>query len=329
MINVRLYNRKKADGNFSIEAVFDSIQKGLNGRIIFSDASNPTENSTGRLNSSAMSDYTIINHITGDVHYRALWLQSKNTILTIHDIGHYEITLKGLKKAIYKWLWLKWPLSHVKYVTCVSAFTRNRIVEKLGIDPAKIHVIYNPLPTNFNYTSRTFRPRCPVILQIGKGNHKNREGLIQAVKGIPCKLIFIGELKEEHKTLLQAHNIDFENPINVAAEQMPSYYINADIIYFASFYEGFGLPIIESQAVGRPVITSNCASMPEIAGDGAVLVNPGSIVEIQNAIKRLLNDEGFYNKIVLLGIQNVKRFRLSEIAEQYFKLYSTIADASQ
>ena len=88
------------------------------------------------------------------------------------------------------------------------------------------------------------------------------------------------------------------------------YYLlkSAGMFLFPTFYEGFGLPILEAQKVGTPVVTSNVSSMPEVAGDGAVLVDPKDPGAIAEAIYKLVSDESYKNDIIEKGLANVKRF---------------------
>ena len=95
----------------------------------------------------------------------------------------------------------------------------------------------------------------------------------------------------------------------------------ADILAFVSTYEGFGLPIIEAQAIGRVVITSNLASMPEVAGKGALFVNPFSVEEIREGIVSLIENEHDRATLIKRGLENVKRFDKEKIANQYQEIY--------
>jgi glycosyltransferase involved in cell wall biosynthesis len=105
-------------------------------------------------------------------------------------------------------------------------------------------------------------------------------------------------------------------------------YQRCDMVVFASLYEGFGLPILEAQAIGRPVITSNFGAMREAAGDGALLVDPYSVDEIRAAILRIKNEPALREELVCKGRENVERFRAPVVAARYAELYRQI-DASQ
>src|SRR5687768_5348305 len=324
MLHVRLLIRDKRPGNYSIEGVFNQIITVLQGKVQFHE--DVVSTSTGRFAAllKVRNSTNDINHITGDVHFLALSLPSDSTTITVHDVGHYEITLKGIRKKLYKLFWLKWPLSKAKYITCISEFTKNRLIEVVGIQPSRIRVIYNPAPRDFIFHPKILNQTKPKILQIGTGKTKNRIGLIKAAKGLNCTLIFIGELHSEHKQLLNDLKIEYLNPSHISQQDIYNYYKESDIVFFASFSEGFGLPIIEAYSVGRPVITSRCASMPEIAGDAAIFVDPHSPYEIRDAIERITSDVSLYEKMVNAGLNNIKRFDPSVIAEQYYQLYRTV-----
>ena len=91
---------------------------------------------------------------------------------------------------------------------------------------------------------------------------------------------------------------------------------NADVFLFPTFYEGFGLPILEAQSVRTPVVTSNISSMPEVADGSAVLVDPNSPEEIAEAAYKLISDESWKNDIIEKGLENVKRFSWEKCAEE-------------
>jgi glycosyltransferase involved in cell wall biosynthesis len=99
------------------------------------------------------------------------------------------------------------------------------------------------------------------------------------------------------------------------------------MVVFASLYEGFGLPILEAQAMGRPVITSNFGAMREAAGDAALLVDPYSVEEIRAAILRIKNEPQLREELVRKGRENVERFRPEAVARQYAEIYRRLAPA--
>jgi glycosyltransferase involved in cell wall biosynthesis len=89
-----------------------------------------------------------------------------------------------------------------------------------------------------------------------------------------------------------------------------------------STLEGFGMPIIEAQATGRVVLTSNCSSMPDVAGKGALLVDPFSIKSMREGLKKLISDSKLRDTLINEGFENVKRFEVETISAMYFEVYS-------
>ncbi|MCB1815374.1 MAG: glycosyltransferase, partial [Candidatus Competibacteraceae bacterium] len=137
-------------------------------------------------------------------------------------------------------------------------------------------------------------------------------------------LVIIGKLSNQQRIALQKYDINFENHVGISRNEMVSQYQQADILIFVSLYEGFGLPILEANAVGRPVITSNLYSMPEVGGDAACYVNPYKVTDIRSAIEKIINDVSYRNKLIDNGFRNVKRFRSDAIANQYAALYRAL-----
>jgi len=99
---------------------------------------------------------------------------------------------------------------------------------------------------------------------------------------------------------------------------------NADLFVLPSFYEGFGMPILEAQAAGCPVITSNISSMPEVAGDGAVLIDPKNIEQIAQIMYKIISNNQFKNDLITKGYQNIKRFGWDKCASQTLKVLTNL-----
>ena len=122
--------------------------------------------------------------------------------------------------------------------------------------------------------------------------------------------------------LVTLRNIDFENHRDLSMEEMAERYRQADAVVFASTYEGFGMPVVEAQATGRPVITSNIEPMMWVAGaEGACFVDPFNPESMRAGIERVIQDENFRNQLTKNGLENVKRYSIGQIAGQYIQLY--------
>lgn len=262
-----------------------------------------------------------IYHITGDIHYIALRLPRTKTVLTIHDLVFLR-TKDRLRRWFLKLLFLDIPVKKMDHITVVSQATRDETCSYFPSAKEKIQIIENPLIADFKPgVEKPFDTACPIILQIGTTENKNIPHLIEAVNEINCRLRIIGALDANIIRKLEANSIRFENVVAIDGAQMVEEYRNADIVTFCSTYEGFGLPIIEAQAMRKPVITSDLPPMNVVAGDGAKLVDPKDASSIKDALLKLINDPEYRNRLIELGTKNVERFDSKEIAKQYSDLY--------
>lgn len=265
-----------------------------------------------------------IYHITGQIHYLGLILPKKNTILTIHDLIFLH-NRTGLRRFLLKKLFLDLPVKRLNYITAISQATKNEIVKFTGCSPEKITVIENPLFDEFNAEpKKEFNELEPLILHIGTAENKNIERLVEALNGLSCKLKIIGKVENRIIRKIKNYNIKFENDFGLDEKEIKHEYQNADIVSFCSTYEGFGLPIIEAQAMKTPVITSNIDPMKSVAGDGAVLVDPLDINSIRKGFIKVISDEVYRNCLINKGLSNTKRFESKVIAQQYKGLYEEV-----
>jgi len=323
-VKVVFLYRQPREWLFSIETVFDLVKRGLSGRLVIG-----TFYSTGNILSDlfrVMLTKADIYHITGHTHYLSLASPSAKTVLTIHDLGHYEKTLTGFTRWLYGLLWFRLPLRKVRYITTISHFTKERLLAHFPIDRSRIKVIYNPVDPQYVLSERLSSNEVPIILQIGSGHNKNIGRLIEAVKGVECILLLVGKLNLGIKQRMDDLSIRYINKVNVPNSEMVNVYQQADLLFFASTYEGFGLPIIEANACGIPVITSNQGAMAEISdnGNAACLVDPTSVDEIAQGINKILHNEHYRRTLIKNGLNNARQFDHRLIADQYFEYYQSI-----
>lgn len=264
-----------------------------------------------------------INHMTGGYHYLLLAIPFQKNVLTIHDLVLLRNS-KGLKRFIFKLLWFKLPIMCSKMVTCITNTTRQELLSAIHMNPQKAVTVYNPVSPLYQYTEHLFNKSCPRILHIGTAWNKNTENVIASLKGITCKIVIVGELSDSISAALRDCNIQHEILHDLSNEELYQQYQLADIISFPSIYEGFGMPIIEGQATGRPVLTSNIPPMTEVAGNGACFVNPRDIDSMRKGFLRIINDDEYRNQLVREGIENAKRFALGTIVEQYHRIYEKL-----
>lgn len=265
-----------------------------------------------------------IYHVTGHIHYIALILPVERTVLTIHDLGFLHMR-KGLRRFVLKKLLLDLPVKKLKYITAVSEATKKEIIERTNCDEEKIKVIENPLnKIYFSVEEKPFNKHKPTILQVGTSANKNLPNVIKALKGGDYRFRIIGRLNEDTNALLNENNISYENKYDLSDEEMRAEYFEADIVVFCSKYEGFGLPVIEAQAMKKPVVTSDISPLKEVSGGAAFMANPDDFLTIREGILKITNDENYRKDIIEKGLKNVERFEPDIIAKIYEEIYLKI-----
>lgn len=264
-----------------------------------------------------------VNHIVGDVHFLNILMRKRATVLTIHDC----VTLERLTGFRYWILWFFWywlPAKRSTVITVISGSTKKELERHLGPGDWAIKVIPCPVSEGFTCSPKEIERDYPRILQVGTTANKNIERVAGALQGMPCKLVIIGELATSQLVALESNGIDYENHVGIPKESVVDEYRKSDIVMFVSIYEGFGLPILEAQAVGRPVITSNLYSMPEVGGKGAYYVDPYDISSIREAVESLLQSRSLRVQLINDGFENVCKYQASNVAERYAELYRQV-----
>lgn len=325
-MKINYFFREFQQHQISIEKLFDTIIKSIEKRGV------KTYNIVNPYNFSIISiirsmlyfrkNQAEINHITGDIHWAIFTLNAKKTILTIHDlvgINQYN----GIKKWIYYIFWVYLPIKKAKYITVISDKTKNEILELIPSAESKITVIPNlltvePIDTNFLKQNKLLN-----VLVVGTRSNKNIEKIFDAAKGKQIEITIIGDLSSSQLQKINENNLHYNNLINISDEVLLNCYDNADVLCFPSLYEGFGLPILEAQARNCAVITSNISPLKEVAGDGAIFVDPNSVQDISEALDVLENDE-IRLDLILKGKQNIKNYLPEIITEKYIFLYNEI-----
>lgn len=261
------------------------------------------------------------------------------TVMTVHDLGsEYLPSMHQLKQKAYLGLMQKYQLKEITKLIAVSKATKDDLVKKVGIDPKKIEVVYE------GYDEKLFKPvrganrtrndalvnsLIPYFLFVGTVQpRKNLTRVIQAISRVNLKLVIVGSkgwLSDEIYKLPK--KLGIEDRVKflgyVPDKDLPALYSGAQALVFPSLFEGFGLPILEAQACGCPVITSNISSMIEVAGKGAILVNPYDVDGIANAMIRV-KGEAERGKLVKAGFENIKKYSWKKCADETLKVLESI-----
>lgn len=326
-LNIRFFYRKQGL-DYSIERVFDTIYEQLkpknnvDRKYVNYYKANPLD-IIRNLRFCFKNRGNAINHITGDIHYVAFSLPRSRTMLTVHDMVTVHNN-KGLKRFIIWLFWFYLPCKWVRQVTCISEATKEDLIKIAKCNPRIITVIPNPISKDFYFSKKTFNKLKPVILHIGTRENKNLERVIEALNSISCHLRIVGNLSNDQEILLYHYHIEYSNIKNLTDSEIIQEYIDCDIVSFPSLFEGFGLPVIEAQATGRVVLSSDIEPMRSIANDGAVLVDPNDINSIRNGFVSIIMDEKKRNNIIQLGMSNVKKYSIENIAAQYLNVYKKL-----
>jgi glycosyltransferase involved in cell wall biosynthesis len=328
-VKVIHFHRRPFADTFSIETLFTSIRTAMAEQGVTPEPRQAPHFSKGvwpRIQNVlwARRNQGEVNHITGDVHYLTNGLDPNRTILTIHDL-FLLVRLRGARRQLFKKLWFDLPVRQSRFVTVISEATKRELLQHVSVKREKLIVIPNIIGPQYTPTPRDFNEECPVILHVGTRANKNLARLITAIEGLRCRLQIVGALTPELRIQLNKHRIDFVSSCNLTDQQMCEVYRGCDLVSFVSLYEGFGMPIIEGQAIERPVVTSNCSSMPEVAGAGALLVDPYDVGSIRRGVERVLIDRALREELVEAGRENRRRFEPATVAKQYIDLYDQIA----
>jgi len=273
------------------------------------------------------------------------------SVVTFHDLKYikypYFLNRFSMIKSKYLKYTMKKGAEKANKIIAVSRSTKKDIVHLLGVEKDKITVIYeasnlemysrkNDDITNSDI-SKKYSIQKPYFLYVGeKRPHKNLEGLIKAFaifkekyKNRNISLVLVGKkYSAYHEHITTAEKFGVKDSLIftgfISDEDLKTIYSEAEALLFVSFYEGFGIPILEAMECGIPVITSNISSMPEVAGDAALLVDPNNIQEIAEKMNNIANSEILRKQLIESGFKRVKQFSWERTARETLKVYDEI-----
>ncbi|MFW6019155.1 MAG: glycosyltransferase family 4 protein [Bacteroidales bacterium] len=263
------------------------------------------------------------------------------SIAVIHDLNfeHYPKDLPFLVRHFYKQMFPRFAKKAAKIVT-VSNYSANDISTQYHIDKSKITVAYNGANELFSPGSE--KEKVDTRDKLAKGNpyflfvgalhpRKNINNMLRAFEQYKSdnpedtvKLVLAGEklwwnktMEATFKSMHHAQDVIFWGRMN--SEELRKAYGAAEALLYISYFEGFGIPIVEAFRCHTPVITSNVTSMPEVAGNGALYVDPFDIDTIVHAIRKLRTNLTLRQQLVDAGIEQSKQFSWDDTAREIWK----------
>jgi len=261
-------------------------------------------------------------------------------VVTVHDLiyARFPETHAGLRDKGMRVL-VPGGVRRSHRITADSRSTRDDLVTLLGVDPGRIDVVPLGLGTVQRAAPRSEREvrarlalgRRPVVLSLSaKRPHKNLLALIGALARISAErrpvLVLPGyptahesELRERASALGVSEDVRF--PAWLSSEELEGVWSIARAFVFPSLYEGFGLPVLEAMARGVPVACSNASSLPEVAGEAALLFDPHDEAAIAAALTRLLDDSALAERLRAQGIAQAERFTWAQTARLMLDSY--------
>lgn len=326
---VRAYMRPKVAGRHSIERVFATIVRHLppdiEAQLVVLSGRTRGPMARIQLLIKAFNRTPAVHHVTGDIHFLVFVLPWRRTVLTVHDLIHLG-ELRGLRSYLYRMIWFVLPCKFAAAITVVSERTKEDLLNQFPQVAPKVSVIRNPLPDGLEAPCQhDHRSDTPVLLQVGTGKNKNLEFSIAIARRVGAELSILGRLGPGQEQALNESGVTFRLHHDVADEELRCIYSSASVLLFASFEEGFGMPIIEAQACGLPVITSNREPMRSVAGGAAVLVDPDDADAGYEAVSRILTDSRLREMLKAEGFRNAARHHPAAVAEEYAAVYRALA----
>jgi glycosyltransferase involved in cell wall biosynthesis len=266
----------------------------------------------------------------------------KKVITTCHDVAFARFPNFYSKIALkYHYFAIRFAIKHASKIITPSNFTRKELIEIFNIAPDRVVTVYNGYDKNrykliedqrkIEKIIQKYNLIKPYILYIGRLElKKNTPGLVQAFSILKknhksqitnYKLVLIGQPGFGFNKVTEAI---IENDLHdeviipgwVDVEDLPYLLSGAEIFVFPSFYEGFGIPVLEAMATGTPTVISDIEAHREIAGEAAYFVDPLKPEEIAAGIFRVLNDESLKEELKIRGLAQVQKFSWEKCARE-------------
>lgn len=251
---------------------------------------------------------------------------------TIHDLIHLTFPGKAaaLKKSFYEYM-IKPAAKNAHAIFTVSNYSKNDILNWVNIPEDRVVVVGNGISEAFEPEGIHYRMNSPYLLHVGNmKEHKNVPRLLEAFAQAridkKIKLVFTSDLSTAARNIVDQYQLGKRVSCitNMPEHQLADLYRGALGITVPSLHEGFGLPVIEGMACGVPVLTSNITSLPEIAGDAALFVDPNEMLSIANGIEALVQDERLRHTLIAKGFKQAALFSWDKTATKIQETLNSI-----
>ncbi len=260
-------------------------------------------------------------------------------IPVIHDLNfeHYPQDLPFFYSKYYRYYFPKYAKKAARIAT-VSAFSKNDIIQQYGIEADKLDVVYNGCNENFKPVSdqvkeeikSKFSKACPYFVYVGaQHQRKNLQNLFRAfdeykMGGSNYKLLLSGQKKWWTSEMEEAYSgMQYKNDViftgRLTEEDLVNVLASAEALVYISYFEGFGIPVVEAMRCNVPVICADTTSLPEVAGKAALLVNPFAVSEIALAMKKLTTDNQLRTQLIREGQEQSKQFTWDATADKLWQ----------
>lgn len=266
--------------------------------------------------------------------------EGQRLVVTVHDLAfeRYPSMFPQKWRVLYR-LGLRATVRRADAIVTPSRNTAEDLLSRTKVDPRRVHVV--PLAASLAQTKvdvaeviGRLKVRPPYVLSVGTIEpRKNLVRLVRAYRrvaatGVPHSLVLAGPLGWHHEALMRELALEGPGEIvmtgSLTAEELDAVYRAADVFAYPSLYEGFGLPILEAMARGIPTVASSTSSVPEVAGDAALGVNPRSVREIAKAIGSLCTDVELAEQLAARGRAQAERFSWDETARTTIEVYERV-----
>jgi glycosyltransferase involved in cell wall biosynthesis len=268
----------------------------------------------------------------------------KNKVVTIHDCAYdrFEEFENIISKTYFQLMYYGAKYFSKKIVT-VSEFSKKELIDLYGFKPNKIKVIYEGVPempevdnSFIKKILNKFKIKRPYFFYIG--NRRPRKNLLGLLEGFK---LFRGKFKIDYSLVIVSRKdkrfIDLEKEVknrqlekdvllidSESRKEKIALFKGSQALVFPSYYEGFGLPVLEAQSLGVPVITTNTSSLLEVGKDSVLWVDPYKAEEIAQKMKEIASDSELRENLIKKGFKNIQRFSWEKAAQELLVLFNSL-----